>query len=192
MIIITRETVFKGGREGGRDGISEPPPPGAGHRALHIWCLAVTSSPCRHPSAHWLECVSFTKYSVCRSPVNAWLFLASARWSALLAGAANMQTYAYGNLDMSCIVYCTSILNIVQYAMHTYCISILTLQERNGIWIWGCSVFFCWVHLTQDQTIGGNRSIYFGASRLGALLWNPISVSVIQQFASECCGMKIV
>lgn len=45
-----------------------------GRQAQHIWRLKVTSSPCRHPSAHALECVSFTKYSVCWDPVNAWLF----------------------------------------------------------------------------------------------------------------------
>lgn len=68
---------------------------GAGHRAQHIWRLEVTSSPCRHPSAHVLKCVSFTKYSVCWGPVNAWLFLASARWRTLLAGSAKTHTYAY-------------------------------------------------------------------------------------------------
>lgn len=46
---------------------------GVGHQAQHIWRLQVTSSPCRHPSAHVLECLSFTKYSVRWGPVNAWL-----------------------------------------------------------------------------------------------------------------------
>ena len=88
-------------------GPESPPPPqgqgwnilaGAGRQAQHIWRLKVTSSPCRHPSAHKLECVSFTKYSVCRGPVNAWLFLDSARWRTLLAGSAETHTSAW----MSC------------------------------------------------------------------------------------------
>lgn len=75
---------YSGGRE--RRDLGAPTPPhqgqgwnalaGIGHQAQHIWRLEVTSSPCRHPSAHVLECVSFTKYSVCQGPVNAWLFVA--------------------------------------------------------------------------------------------------------------------
>lgn len=168
LIIITWETMFEGEREGWD---IRPPQgqgwnalAGAGHRVPHIWRLAVTSSPCLHPSAHVPECVSFTKYSVCRSPVNAWLLLASAHWSALLAGAAHMQTYAYGSLDV----------------MHSYCTSILTLQERNGIWIWECSVFFCWVHLTQDKQ----------SEATGQISLEPVSLALFCETQLVCLSFS--
>ncbi len=94
---------------GGRGGTWEPPQgqgwnalAGGGHQAQRIWRLKVTSSPCRHPSAHVLECVSSPKYSVCRGPVNAWLFLASARWRTRLAGSAVTHTHTLISASMSC------------------------------------------------------------------------------------------
>lgn len=93
--------------EGGRGGTREPPQgqgwnalAGAGHRAQHIWRLEVTSSPCRHPSAHGLECVVSTKYSVWRGPVNTWLFFAGARWRTLLASSAKTHTHTHTHVSL--------------------------------------------------------------------------------------------
>lgn len=112
-------------KERGRGGISEAPPKVRDEmrwqaQVIGLHTFGVLQSN-RHPSSHVLECVSFTKYSVCRIPVNAWLFLASARWRALQAGVANMQTYAYGSLDV----------------MHIYINVNLTRKELNlNLMIW--------------------------------------------------------
>ena len=101
-------TAWDNIEEGGQGGSREPPQgqgwnalAGTGRQAQHIWRLKVTSSPCRHPSAQVLECVSSTKYSVCRGPVNAWQFLTSARWRTRLAGSAGTHTHTHTHTQVS-------------------------------------------------------------------------------------------
>lgn len=148
---------------------------GAGHRGQHIWRLEVTSSPRRHPSAHVLKCVSFTKYSVCWGPVNAWLFLAGARWRTLLAGSAKTYTYAYS----------------YKPRCHTHT-SAFILQETWSFRRIETELLLFGPFATPTNVENSNNDPFLLLQHLDSILWGPQHVSVLGLLRVSICNMVVI